>query len=92
MELINFVNIALYFIVGYLSIKLWRQGEIVCALALGTLAIHGLIFNGVYIYRDIVWSECPPLCGLQAWSPALRLHGLLAIVTSMVYRVYVANT
>ena len=86
MDLINFFNIALYITIGVLSYQLWKKGENVCAVALGSLALHGLLFNGVYIYRDILWETCPPQCGLQHWSSALRLHGLSAIVTSMMYR------
>lgn len=89
MDGINFLNIGLYILIGVLSIFLFKKGEWVPAIALGTLALHGMIYNGVYIYRDITWVSCPPSCGLQDWSSVLRLHGLLAIVTSMLYRLAV---
>jgi hypothetical protein len=88
MDAVNFTNIVLYVVIGVLSIKLWRKGEVVPAIALGTLALHGFVFNGFYIYRDIVWETCPTVCGLQQWSSALRLHALLAIATSMAYRIW----
>jgi len=91
MDLINFINLTLYLSIGILSIVLWKKGEVVCAIALGTLSIHGLLFNGIYIFRDVTWVACPPMCGLQEWSAALRLHGLLAIVTAMMYRILVAS-
>jgi hypothetical protein len=89
MDLINVINLLLYLTIGGLTIILAKRGEWVTAIALGTLALHGIVFNGVYIYRDLYWEACPPLCGLQEWSGIIRLHGLFAIITSMVYRLYV---
>lgn len=89
MDIINFLNIALYIAIFALSIVLARKGLVAPAIILGSLAIHGFIFNGVYIYRDAIWETCPPVCGLQSWSAALRMHSLIAIVITMLYRVYV---
>jgi hypothetical protein len=89
MDSVNFTNLVMYVVIGILSLLLIRKGEYVTGIALGTLALHGLIFNGVYIYRDQTMETCPPVCGLQHWSSVLRLHGLVAIVTSMLYRLFV---
>ena len=89
MDYTNFFNIVAYAIIGFFSLKLLKQkGEIVTAIALGALALHGLLFNGVFLYRDLLWDSCPPVCGLQHWSAALRLHALVAIITAMIYRLY----
>lgn len=89
MDFANAINAALYVAIGFFAILLARKGEWVTALALGTLALHGFAFNAVYVYRDLYWEACPPLCGLQEWTKILRMHALLAIVTSMLYRLYV---
>lgn len=89
MDAVNFLNLGLYLLIGVLSIGLVRKGEWVTAIALGSLALHGLAFNAVYIYRDAFWASCPPMCGLQEWSSVIRMHGLLAIVTAMLYRLFV---
>jgi len=89
MDLINFINIGLYITIAVLSVVLYKKGLTAPAIILGTLAIHGFIFNGVYIYRDLVWVTCPPQYGLQNWSTALRMHSLIAIVLTMLYRVMV---
>lgn len=89
MDLINFINIGLYIAIAVLSVILYRKGLPAPAIILGTLALHGFIFNGVYVYRDLLWETCPPVCGLQHWSTALRMHSLIAIVLTMLYRVMV---
>jgi len=89
MDLTNWFNIVAYILIGFFSLKLLRKGELVTAITLGSLALHGLLFNGVFLYRDIYWESCPPVCGLQHWSAAIRLHALVAILTSMIYRLYV---
>jgi len=90
MDAINFLNIALFIVIGIFSILLVRKGEWVAAITLGALAFHGLVFNAVYAYRDVMWASCPPMCGLQNWSAALRTHSLLSIITVMLYRIFVA--
>jgi hypothetical protein len=91
MDAFNFTNLVLYVLIGIFSILLFRKGEWVPAIALGTLALHGIAFNAVYIYRDLFWATCPPQCGLQEWTKILRIHGSIAILTSMLYRLYVSE-
>jgi hypothetical protein len=86
---VNILNDILYVAIGCFAILLARKGEWVTAISLGALALHGFAFNAVYVYRDLYWETCPPLCGLQEWSPILRMHALIAILTSMLYRLYV---
>lgn len=92
MDAVNWTNFAYYLIMGVLCVILWRQGWRVPAIILGTLCLHGIAFNIVYIYRDAVWDTCPPVCGLQNWSSVLRTHSLLAILTAMVDRILLVPT
>jgi hypothetical protein len=86
MDIVNFTNVVLYLAIGALAVLLCRRGAWVLAVPLLALTLHGLAFNVVYLYRDLAWATCPPQCGLQEWSPILRLHGLLAIITCAVAR------
>lgn len=81
---VNVFNLALYVLLGL--ILLWGRAKISPAtmVVLGSLVLHGLLFNGVFIYRDLTWASCPPECGLQVWSYALRNHGLLAIIMTAI--------
>lgn len=84
---VHIVNIICYVLILLFSIKLYTKlHEEVSAVALGMLGVHGLIFNVVYFYRLLTWESCPPVCDLQTWSIVIRMHALLAIVTTMLYR------
>jgi len=42
-------------------------------------------FEAVLIYRYIAWETCPPMCGLQSWSLAVRLTlGIVILLMSSV--------
>ena len=92
MDAVNWFNFACYIVIGVLSVVLWRKGWPVPAIILGTVCLHGIAFNAVYIYRDVTLATCPPVCGLQDWSSTLRTHSLLAILTAMVDRILLVPT
>lgn len=91
MDALNILNILLYMLMIALCVVFARRKLWTPFVIIGSLALHGMVFNAVYIYRDLFWVSCPPLCGLQEWSPVLRMHALFAIVMGMIDRLYVSG-
>jgi len=89
MDAVNLINLALYAAMLWLCVVLARRGYWPPAIIVGTMALHGLIYSGVYFYRTLIWDACPPFCGLGIWASSLRLHALIAILLGVLDRLWV---
>ena len=44
-----------------------------------------VVFELVLMYRHATWTSCPPMCGLQDWSLAIRMYlGFTILLTSVI--------
>ena len=44
-----------------------------------------IVFELAFMYRVIAWTTCPPMCGLQDWSLAIRIYlGFTILLTSLI--------
>lgn len=87
-----YLLLVLYIALLYLSWRLSKTHNAAASVIIGSLAIHGLMFYSVYVFRDFTWAECPPMCGLQNWSSTLRLHSVLSIILAVIDRLELSRS